>query len=100
MSLNELNQVGTSNPQGGGIIISPPLKIFMVSPIFRISTLLVYKIPMEDALPLSKAFSMLEKGMSQSIIKCENINFKLDDIIWYFSCMNIEGKIIFSSTRY
>ncbi|KAG8129258.1 hypothetical protein E2320_016256 [Naja naja] len=29
----------------------------------RISTLLVYKIPMEDALPLSKAFSMLEKEL-------------------------------------
>ncbi|KAF7235417.1 ATP-binding cassette sub-family A member 8-A [Varanus komodoensis] len=28
----------------------------------RISTLLVYKIPMEDALPLSKAFSMLEEA--------------------------------------
>ncbi|XP_062976121.1 ATP-binding cassette sub-family A member 10-like [Elgaria multicarinata webbii] len=28
----------------------------------RISTLLVYKIPMEDALPLSRAFSMLEEA--------------------------------------
>uniref|UniRef100_A0A8D2JFK5 ABC transporter domain-containing protein n=1 Tax=Varanus komodoensis TaxID=61221 RepID=A0A8D2JFK5_VARKO len=39
----------------------------------RISTLLVYKVPMEDALPLSKAFSMLEEGRSALSVWTEHV---------------------------
>lgn len=39
---------------------------------FRTSSLLIYKIPMEDALPLSQSFSKLEAGKRKQSIKYED----------------------------
>uniref|UniRef100_A0A8D2J932 ABC transporter domain-containing protein n=2 Tax=Varanus komodoensis TaxID=61221 RepID=A0A8D2J932_VARKO len=44
----------------------------------RISTLLVYKVPMEDALPLSKAFSMLEEA--KRTFNFEEYSFSLNTL--------------------
>nr|XP_034959946.1 ATP-binding cassette sub-family A member 9-like isoform X2 [Zootoca vivipara] len=44
----------------------------------RISTLLAYKIPMEDALPLSKAFSMLEEA--KRTFSFEEYSFSLNTL--------------------
>ncbi|XP_042305626.1 ABC-type organic anion transporter ABCA8-like isoform X2 [Sceloporus undulatus] len=44
----------------------------------RISTLLVYKVPMEDALPLSKAFSMLEEAKQS--FNLEEYSFSLNTL--------------------
>ncbi|XP_058029187.1 ATP-binding cassette sub-family A member 9-like [Ahaetulla prasina] len=50
----------------------------LVSGQLRISTPLVYKIPMEDALPLSKAFSMLEKA--KQLFNLEEYSFSLNTL--------------------
>ncbi|NXN71454.1 ABCAA protein, partial [Himantopus himantopus] len=39
----------------------------------RFPSLLVYKVPMEDALPLSQSFSKLEEGASQCLVKVREI---------------------------
>ncbi|KAL8163513.1 UNVERIFIED_CONTAM: hypothetical protein K2H54_027433 [Gekko kuhli] len=60
---NYLLQIKVKGVEEGELVNAEILKIFPhAARQERISTLLVYKIPMEDALPLSKAFSMLEKA--------------------------------------
>ncbi|KAG8129249.1 hypothetical protein E2320_016250 [Naja naja] len=50
----------------------------MVSGQLRISTLLAYKIPMEDALPLSRAFAMLEDAKQH--FSLEEYSFSLNTL--------------------
>ncbi|XP_053160071.1 ABC-type organic anion transporter ABCA8-like isoform X3 [Hemicordylus capensis] len=58
---NYLLQIKVKGVEQGDLVNTEILKMFPhAARQERISTLLVYKIPMQDALPLSKAFSMLE----------------------------------------
>nr|XP_056704743.1 ABC-type organic anion transporter ABCA8-like [Euleptes europaea] len=59
---NYLLQIKVMGVEQGELVNAEILQIFPhAARQERISTLLVYKVPMEDALPLSKAFSKLEK---------------------------------------
>ncbi|XP_061471616.1 ABC-type organic anion transporter ABCA8-like isoform X2 [Rhineura floridana] len=60
---NYLLQIKVKGVDQGELLNTHILQIFpRAARQERISTLLAYKIPMEDALPLSKAFSMLEEA--------------------------------------
>ncbi|XP_039181354.1 ATP-binding cassette sub-family A member 6-like isoform X2 [Crotalus tigris] len=65
---NYLLQIKVKGEEQGDLVNTQILKMFpQAARQERISTLLVYKIPMKDALPLSKAFSMLEKGFPRTL---------------------------------
>ncbi|XP_062976120.1 ABC-type organic anion transporter ABCA8-like isoform X2 [Elgaria multicarinata webbii] len=60
---NYLLQIKVKGVEQGELLNTQILQMFpQAARQERISTLLVYKIPMEDALPLSRAFSMLEEA--------------------------------------
>uniref|UniRef100_A0A8D0BZG3 ABC transporter domain-containing protein n=1 Tax=Salvator merianae TaxID=96440 RepID=A0A8D0BZG3_SALMN len=66
---NYLLQIKVRGAEEGELLNAHILRIFpRAARQERISTLLVYKIPMKDALPLSKAFFQLEEGMSEDIM--------------------------------
>ncbi|XP_060108074.1 ABC-type organic anion transporter ABCA8-like [Heteronotia binoei] len=76
---NYLLQIKVKGVEEGELVNTEILKIFPhAARQERISTLLVYKIPMEDALPLSKSFSMLEKA--KRIFNLEEYSFSLNTL--------------------
>ncbi|XP_034268587.1 ABC-type organic anion transporter ABCA8-like isoform X2 [Pantherophis guttatus] len=76
---NYLLQIKVKGVEQGDLVNTQILKMFpQAARQERISTLLVYKIPMEDALPLSKAFSMLEK--EKQLFNLEEYSFSLNTL--------------------
>ncbi|KAM3848198.1 ATP-binding cassette sub-family A member 9-like [Vipera latastei] len=76
---NYLLQIKVKGEEQGDLVNTQILKMFpQAARQERISTLLVYKIPMEDALPLSKAFSMLEKA--KQLFSLEEYSFSLNTL--------------------
>ncbi|XP_048345642.1 ABC-type organic anion transporter ABCA8-like isoform X2 [Sphaerodactylus townsendi] len=76
---NYLLQIKVKSIEQGELVNAEILQIFpRAARQERISTLLVYKIPMEDALPLSKAFSMLEKA--KRTFSLEEYSFSLNTL--------------------
>ncbi|KAG8129254.1 hypothetical protein E2320_016254 [Naja naja] len=76
---NYLLQIKVRGVEQGDLVNTQILKMFpQAARQERISTLLVYKIPMEDALPLSKAFSMLEKV--KQLFNLEEYSFSLNTL--------------------
>ncbi|XP_070790839.1 ABC-type organic anion transporter ABCA8-like [Pituophis catenifer annectens] len=76
---NYLLQIKVKGVEQGDLVNTQILKMFpQAARQERISTLLVYKIPMEDALPLSKAFSMLEKA--KQLFNLEEYSFSLNTL--------------------
>ncbi|XP_077184470.1 ATP-binding cassette sub-family A member 10-like isoform X2 [Paroedura picta] len=76
---NYLLQIKVKGVEHGELVNTEILKIFPhAARQERISTLLAYKIPMEDALPLSKAFFMLEKA--KKTFSLEEYSFSLNTL--------------------
>ncbi|XP_026546430.1 ATP-binding cassette sub-family A member 10-like [Notechis scutatus] len=76
---NYLLQIKLKGVEQGDLVNTQILKMFpQAARQERISTLLVYKIPMEDAPPLSKAFSMLEKV--KQLLNLEEYSFSLNTL--------------------
>ncbi|XP_013927815.1 PREDICTED: ATP-binding cassette sub-family A member 9-like isoform X2 [Thamnophis sirtalis] len=76
---NYLLQIKVKGVEQGDLVNTQILKMFpQAARQERISTLLVYKIPMENALPLSKAFSMLEKV--KQLFNLEEYSFSLNTL--------------------
>ncbi|KAL7989599.1 hypothetical protein Chor_012265 [Crotalus horridus] len=76
---NYLLQIKVKGEEQGDLVNTQILKMFpQAARQERISTLLVYKIPMKDALPLSKAFSMLEKA--KQFFSLEEYSFSLNTL--------------------
>ncbi|XP_058025569.1 ABC-type organic anion transporter ABCA8-like [Ahaetulla prasina] len=76
---NYLLQIKVKGVEQGDLVNTQILKIFpQAARQERISTLLAYKIPMEDALPLSRAFAMLEDAKQR--FSLEEYNFSLNTL--------------------
>ncbi|KAK9407059.1 ATP-binding cassette sub-family A member 10-like [Crotalus adamanteus] len=76
---NYLLQIKVKGVEQGDLVNTQILKIFpQAARQERISTLLVYKIPMEDALPLSRAFAMLEDAKQH--FSLEEYSFSLNTL--------------------
>ncbi|XP_053149567.1 ABC-type organic anion transporter ABCA8B-like isoform X2 [Hemicordylus capensis] len=76
---NYLLQIKVKGIEQGDLVNTEILKMFPhAARQERISTLLCYKIPMEDALPLSKAFSMLEEAKRN--FNLEEYSFSLNTL--------------------
>ncbi|XP_025029156.1 ATP-binding cassette sub-family A member 10 [Python bivittatus] len=76
---NYLLQIKVKGVEQGDLVNSQILKMFpQAARQERISTLLAYKIPMEDALPLSKAFAMLEDAKQR--FNLEEYSFSLNTL--------------------
>ncbi|XP_032066881.1 ATP-binding cassette sub-family A member 10-like isoform X1 [Thamnophis elegans] len=76
---NYLLQIKVKGVEQGDLVNTQILKIFpQAARQERISTLLAYKIPMEDALPLSRAFAMLEDAKQR--FSLEEYSFSLNTL--------------------
>ncbi|XP_054831762.1 ATP-binding cassette sub-family A member 10-like isoform X2 [Eublepharis macularius] len=76
---NYLLQIKVKGVEQGDLVNAEILRIFpQAARQERIPTLLVYKIPMDDALPLSKAFSLLEKA--KRTFSLEEYSFSLNTL--------------------
>ncbi|XP_067320332.1 ABC-type organic anion transporter ABCA8-like [Anolis sagrei] len=76
---NYLLQIKVKGVEEGELLNTRILQIFpRAARQERISTLLIYKVPMEDALPLSKAFSMLEEAKQS--FNLEEYSFSLNTL--------------------
>ncbi|XP_063149522.1 ABC-type organic anion transporter ABCA8-like isoform X1 [Candoia aspera] len=76
---NYLLQIKVKGVEQGDLVNTQILKMFpQAARQERISTLLAYKIPMEDALPLSKAFAMLEDAKQR--FSLEEYSFSLNTL--------------------
>ncbi|XP_061471613.1 ATP-binding cassette sub-family A member 10-like [Rhineura floridana] len=76
---NYLLQIKVKGVDQGELLNTHILQIFpRAARQERISTLLAYKVPMEDALPLSKAFSMLEEAKQS--FSFEEYSFSLNTL--------------------
>uniref|UniRef100_A0A8C5SLS5 ABC transporter domain-containing protein n=1 Tax=Laticauda laticaudata TaxID=8630 RepID=A0A8C5SLS5_LATLA len=76
---NYLLQIKVKGVEQGDLVNTEVLKIFpQAARQERISTLLAYKIPMEDALPLSRAFAMLEDAKQH--FSLEEYSFSLNTL--------------------
>ncbi|KAM3848199.1 ABC-type organic anion transporter ABCA8-like [Vipera latastei] len=76
---NYLLQIKVKGVEQGELVNNQILKIFpQAARQERISTLLVYKIPIEDALPLSRAFAMLEDAKQH--FSLEEYSFSLNTL--------------------
>ncbi|XP_070596403.1 ABC-type organic anion transporter ABCA8-like [Erythrolamprus reginae] len=76
---NYLLQIKVKGVEQGELVNTEILKIFpQAARQERISTLLAYKIPMEDALPLSRAFAMLEDAKQR--FSLEEYSFSLNTL--------------------
>ncbi|XP_026580909.1 ATP-binding cassette sub-family A member 8-B-like [Pseudonaja textilis] len=76
---NYLLQIKVKGVEQGDLVNTQVLKIFpQAARQERISTLLAYKIPMEDALPLSRAFAMLEEAKQH--FSLEEYSFSLNTL--------------------
>ncbi|NXL66390.1 ABCAA protein, partial [Chordeiles acutipennis] len=75
-----LLEIKVKDPERADLLHTEILRIFpSAARQERFPSLLVYKVPMEDALPLSQSFSKLEEGTSQCLLKVR-------EIIRVFSC--------------
>ncbi|ETE68040.1 ATP-binding cassette sub-family A member 8-B, partial [Ophiophagus hannah] len=76
---NYLLQIKVKGVEQGDLVNTQILKIFpQAARQERISTLLAYKIPMEDSLPLSRAFAMLEDAKQR--FSLEEYSFSLNTL--------------------
>ncbi|XP_070793816.1 ABC-type organic anion transporter ABCA8-like isoform X1 [Pituophis catenifer annectens] len=76
---NYLLQIKVKGVEEGDLVNTQILQIFpQAARQERISTLLAYKIPMEDALPLSRAFAMLEDAKQH--FSLEEYSFSLNTL--------------------
>ncbi|NWH25845.1 ABCAA protein, partial [Grus americana] len=69
-----LLEIKVKDPERTDLLHAEILRIFpSAARQERFPSLLVYKVPMEDALPLSQTFSKLEEGASQCLVKVREI---------------------------
>ncbi|NXS46281.1 ABCAA protein, partial [Balaeniceps rex] len=69
-----LLEIKAKDPEHTDLLHAEILRIFpSAARQERFSSLLVYKVPMEDALPLSRSFSKLEEGASQCLVRVREI---------------------------